>query len=545
MLVAERSKRSALRTIFWIIGIAAALWNAWSSRFFLSSPDGISYLDIADSYLRGDWHAAINAYWSPLYSWLLSAALFFARPSPASEFAVVKAINLLSFLVALGCFEFLLREILLYYRSSEDEEDLLPDATFRIAGYSIFLWASLRWTGVQSDTPDLLTSAAAYAAVGLSLRARRSPGEISGFISLGVVMAFGYFSKSVFFPFAFVLMLVCFIALVHSKSDRIKVLLAALIFFLLTAPWVLDVSKVKGHLTFGESGKLNYAWFVNPGFRSPNHWQGEENIGTPQHPERKIFDQPAAFEFGYPIAGTYPPWFDPSYWFAGLSVKFQMQNHLHVLWRNTLFYYDHFLRFLMIAVLVFLLTGGAFRSFLKSLCSNWMILIPAIAGLGLYVSAKTHTSMRYIAPFAALLFVGVLASFRFHHGRRQKIRIPVLNLGAVIMIVLAIVGSVIAKPDGMPPWRIAAAAQQTGVQRGDRIAIIGDEDDFVYWARLAGVKIIAQVPDEKAFTAYTENQEKLMAAFRDAGAREVLILTEAYPTGWRPIAGTRYSIRFL
>ena len=545
MPVAERSKRNAVRSIFWIIGIAAAALSAWLNRFFLSSPDGISYLDIADSYLRGDWHAAINAYWSPLYSWLLSAALFFSRPSPEREFAVIKALNFLSFLAAFGCFEFLLREILLYYRSSADEEDRLPQTSFTIAGYTIFLWASLRWTGVQSDTPDLLTSAAAYAAVALTLRSRRKPGEVSSFISLGLVMAFGYFSKSVFFPLAFILMAVCFLSLIHSKADRVKVLLAALIFILLSAPWILDISKAKGHLTFGESGKLNYAWFVNPGFRSPNHWQGDQNTGTPQHPERKIFDRPAAYEFSHPIAGTYPPWYDPSYWFAGLSVKFQMQNHLRVLWRNILFYYDHFLRVLIIAVLLFLLTGGALGAFVKALYRNWMILIPAIAGLGLYISAKTHTSMRYIGPFAALLFLSVLASFRFHNGRRQRIGVALLNLAGISMLILAVVGSLRSKPSGMPPWLIASAAHQTGVQRGDQIAIIGDEDDFVYWARLAGVKIIAQVPDQKEFSANLENQEKVMSALKVAGVDKVLMLTDVHPARWQPITGTPYSIRFL
>ena len=31
--------------------------------------DGVSYLDIGDAYFRGDWKAAVNAYWSPVYSW--------------------------------------------------------------------------------------------------------------------------------------------------------------------------------------------------------------------------------------------------------------------------------------------------------------------------------------------------------------------------------------------------------------------------------------------------------------------------------------------
>jgi hypothetical protein len=39
-------------------------------RFDLG-PDGISYLSVSQQYLHGYWSEAINAYWSPLYSWLI------------------------------------------------------------------------------------------------------------------------------------------------------------------------------------------------------------------------------------------------------------------------------------------------------------------------------------------------------------------------------------------------------------------------------------------------------------------------------------------
>jgi hypothetical protein len=37
-------------------------------------PDSRSYSEIARAYLRHDWAMAINAYWSPLYSWLIAIA---------------------------------------------------------------------------------------------------------------------------------------------------------------------------------------------------------------------------------------------------------------------------------------------------------------------------------------------------------------------------------------------------------------------------------------------------------------------------------------
>jgi hypothetical protein len=62
----------AIRVIFWVAGLC---WRdaGMDAPFQLSSDDAIA--DIGDAYVRGDWHSAVNAYWSPLYSWFLGLAL--------------------------------------------------------------------------------------------------------------------------------------------------------------------------------------------------------------------------------------------------------------------------------------------------------------------------------------------------------------------------------------------------------------------------------------------------------------------------------------
>jgi hypothetical protein len=56
---------------------------------------------------------------------------------------------------------------------------------------------------------------------------------------------------------------------------------------------------------------------VTPAFR---HWQGSKpGHADAQHPTRQIYGGPAVYEFATPIAGTYPVWYDPSYWYAGLD----------------------------------------------------------------------------------------------------------------------------------------------------------------------------------------------------------------------------------
>src|ERR1700756_3696995 len=57
-----------------------------SIGLFSITLDGVSYLDMADAYLRHDWHTAINGYWNPLYSWLIGLAYLVLRPSGYWEY---------------------------------------------------------------------------------------------------------------------------------------------------------------------------------------------------------------------------------------------------------------------------------------------------------------------------------------------------------------------------------------------------------------------------------------------------------------------------
>ena len=44
--------------------LVLGLLQAWAGRHSMQS-DGISYLDMGDAIVRGDWRMALNGYWSP------------------------------------------------------------------------------------------------------------------------------------------------------------------------------------------------------------------------------------------------------------------------------------------------------------------------------------------------------------------------------------------------------------------------------------------------------------------------------------------------
>ena len=56
--------------------------------------DEISYINIAKAYAAGNWGAAINGYWSPLYSWLMSPFLLFGS-QPLYAVYVSKIVSLI------------------------------------------------------------------------------------------------------------------------------------------------------------------------------------------------------------------------------------------------------------------------------------------------------------------------------------------------------------------------------------------------------------------------------------------------------------------
>src|SRR5262245_31889130 len=101
------SNHKLMRVTCWVVALVLGAAQAWVTRFTMN-PDGVSYLDIGDAYWRGDWHNAINAYWSPLYSWILGLLLKALRPSSYWEYPLVHLVNFLIYVAALACFEFFL-----------------------------------------------------------------------------------------------------------------------------------------------------------------------------------------------------------------------------------------------------------------------------------------------------------------------------------------------------------------------------------------------------------------------------------------------------
>lgn len=445
----------------------------------------------------------------------------------------------------------------------------VPQWVWLCLGYTLFLFSSLYWLGIYCDTPDMLTVATVYVACGLILRIRANPQGWFNFIALGAVLAVGYFSKAVMFPLAFIFLAVNIFAFLPLslrtiKAFSLRILLAFAVFLLIIAPYVTALSLKKGTVTFSETGKLSYVWFVYPTFFViPDHgWQGEPpEFGTPKNPVRQIFDDPKVLEFGQPIGGTYPLWTDPSYWYEGILVKFNLKSILRLLILNLVSYYEIFLGILLFGYLALLLWSQNTRQAVINLMGKAPLLIPAIAGLGVYAistdfkanSMDYQPATRFIAAFIVITFAGVFSSVPLPKRRATRRLVTSLTLATLVAVGLQM-GAVAAKEASEILFEtqenlhyvVATGLQELGMKEGDRVAILGSELDHVFWARLGRVKIMAQLDeDEQFWVSDRTTRQQVLDAIAAQGSNFAVYrgsLASTHNSGWQQVGDTDYYV---
>ena len=473
-------RRLTIGFVVLAIGLGAA--QAWATRFSMNN-DGLQYLDNATLYFAGDFRHAINSQWSPLYPWLIGALFAVVHPGPYREFQLVHLLNLILYLASLGSF--------LFFMASLRRMLALPE--IRVLGllaisYSAFLYCSLDFTSLTYVTPDLLVSFFAFLAAGYLLRIAAGFATVLQYLGLGLVLGFGYLAKAPFFLFGLLCLgIVCVLA-----RRSLPVLITAAAFAMVCVPYISLLSSAKGRLTIGDSGRFNLIWMVNgvPLY----HWQGgPPGNGQPAHPTRQLSTNPKIFEFATPVAGTYPPWYDPTYWDEGARVAFRpgdfaravmTQIHLYSYWIH------HRQLPLVFGALALLLL-------VPLVWSNWKPFWPVLlfAAMPFAMYALVHAEARYLAPFFVLLWTVMFAGLLGAAGKVDlRVMLSIVTVTALLMAVEALLGGSEEKRQ-VPPrlqYEIAQRLEASGLIRGDPVAVF--TSDLAYdWARMARARIILQV----------------------------------------------------
>jgi len=547
-----------IRIFFWCVALVLGLLHVWAHRNDVA-PDSISYIEIAWATARSGLHQIVNAYWSPLYPFLLSLVFRYFHPPMQWEFTAAHLLNFAVYVASLASFELFLKELILQRETAgESPEKSLPVSprTLWIWGYVFFLWASYFWLGPEWVTPDLCVAVLVYLASALLFRIRRGRGNWLVFAGLGALLGLGYLAKAAMFPLAFVFLFSAFclvrIAGASLRAAARRTLLAAGAFAGLAVPLVLALSAMKGRPTFGDSGSIAYTEYIDRATKIV-HWQGDPlGTGTPAHPTRKIFTDPAVYEFAAPIQGSYPPWYDPSYWYEGVRPHFLLKGQLWALFRAANMYLKIFSKsgaLWVVSVALWIagrkaLAWGSFAS------GPWLVILPAVAALAMY--SLVLVEFRYVAPFALMCMLWMLARVRIVVGAEPRL-LRRLHLVVILAPALAVGWAVardlydVIRNKPYEPWVVAQQLHAMGIPSGTDVGYIGTGLG-AYWAHLAGVRIVVEIPDieqPRFVAADAVRRQRVLALFSSVGARAVVIgnADAVNPAdGWRQIPGTHYFI---
>lgn len=555
-LLTEEPRAPSLRLLFWCLAIALGALEVWAHRNEVN-PDSISYIEMAEAAAQGAWHALVNGYWSPLYPLLLNVCFRLFHPAGYWEFTFVHLMNLALYLGDLVCFEMFLKELVAARRKESGLEESLrgvSEKTVWTWGYLLFLWSSQFWLSPAMANPDIIVAGLVYLATALLLRVYLGQGSWFLFGGLGVALGVAYLAKTAMFPVSFVFLACGFLLLGRREGSYANALarsaLATAAFLLVGSPLIFALSHEKHRVTFGDSGRIAYAELVN-GAPIWTHWQGQPaGAGSPAHPTRKVFANPPIYEFAEPIGGSYPPWYDPSYWYEGIRPHFSWKGQLRVLFRSANQYLKLFSRSgaLYVVFLALIVQVGKRGKWHWGGAPLRLVWLPSLAALAMY--ALVLVEQRYVGPFALVLLLWVLTSARFSVKDAETVRkrtVPVVVLALALAMAWPVARDLREALANRPyePWKVAVGLEEMGISPGTRVGSIGTGLS-AYWAHLARVKIIAEVPekDQSSFWAVdSARKQEALRKFSELGAKAVVMRSPEPPKdGWQRVGQTHYYI---
>jgi len=540
---------------------AAGVWAAISRHSM--NPDGVSYMDMGDATLAGDWSVALNSVWSPLYAWILGIVGYLVQPTMRWEFPLVHGVNFAIYLLSLAGFEFLWRQL-----RSDSSDSAFSDRFWWAIGYGLFLWASLTLIKIWSVTPDLLMSFFVYVAAGSVVRLRRGVTTWSSFVVLGCALGVGYLAKAPMLPIGVAFIAAAALVLLREPRMLLRLVVTVLLFVAIPAPWIAAVSLSKGRLALGDSGSLTYVKHVNL-VRYP-HWQGlPAGDGSPLHPTRQIHQDPPLFEFAGPIGGTYPVSYDPGYWYEGVVARVDWKLQRAALSNNLGFLFRLFARqqaALFVCLLVLACLAHWTRRSPLEQAGRWALLLPAAAGLGLYVPILVAD--RYIGVFVVLLWADLLRGLSLRRSEKTARLAGVCSWIFTGVLLMHLLGFHLAgatrlsttspeptrveaiAPTPSWPGAVALALHQGGISAGDPVGVIGYGFDS-FWARLAHVRIVAELMGDDAgpfWEASRGERASVLQAFAQTEARAIVaeeVPDQVTMTGWTRVERSNVWIYFL
>jgi hypothetical protein len=584
LFVSHRVKHLFLGFIVALVVVGFGVVEDWFGRTYYAE-DALSYLDVFRAIARGDWTLALSPQWSIGYPLILSAIRWIFPSGPEGEWTAIHVVNLVIFVATYVSFLYLLKVASMYAVKVNGNESTVTKSggwngfVFGIGTILFLLW-QLLIGNVSRVSPDPLICCVFFLVTAACLHFFMRP-SVKTAVIMGLLMGFGYVLKVAFLPTSVLMLLVVFLhGWIRSSTDRLsalsKLAWAAPCLALVALPYAAALSHAVGTFTFGQSGSLNYAWFVNHVPKQCDWQGGPAPLGTPIHPTHLVLRKPPVFTFAEPFPVTYPPWYDIPYWYEGYHHFFSIRNQISAVkislyaLRQFFFWGTHwkakaFATFLLLALALFLLKER--QTWWKRLVALGPLVLLAIVPIGIYL--PVHIEPRYVVgPLILLLTLPFLPLF---------VPTPLISarVGYVLVILIALDSAVVLvenKKDVLdraihgetntndPAWRLGLYLAQLGVHPGDKVAAVGVGPSLdATWAYVGGVHIVGEIgndafdPDdqEKDLQLFINNppvQQTVFNLFQQAGAVLVvarLVHESPQGPGWTQLPDTQWWLHPL
>jgi hypothetical protein len=526
--------------------------QALAARHTLDA-DGVSYLNIADACLRGDWHALVNGYWSPGLPFLLALWLKLFHPTSFYVPLAFRLFAVVSLVSALVAFEYFLKAFFRFrthlFGPDQGSVRFISDNTVRILGYILFLWITVFFIPARLDQPEILVCTLYLLATALSMEIVSSSRERwRHFLALGVVLGCAFLVKAVMFPLSFTF----FAALVLHKQVRQslpKLAISVAAFIALSLPFIIALSRAKGRLTYGDAGAINYLQMAGPDVAQP------VSAGPSQESSIRFVAAPHVADYTKILfLGTYPPWADPSFRYRPKVFHFNLRRQLNRIHIVLKIYFDLFivqLGALVCGLLVLIFYSRDVALFVSRFSKEIVLWFPAVSGLSLF--ALVRVEGRFLAGFTVALFASCVAAIRFE-DEASRDRIAKSVVPAVVMLlaaqVLIVVGhdALQALSPNYPDWQVVEALKTMGLNSGDRVSYLGDTLSDHTWAYLGNLSIAAEIPEEDQPTYWAATQEEkqqVISWIAQTGSKALVtrnVPLSGLSAGWQRVDATDYYI---
>ena len=542
--------------IVYLILLVPIGWLATKYEPYLLDGDAVCYMDIADLLHAHRWAGAVNGYWHPLYPAVLAAAQVAFHPSrwneiPAYYFAnygifLLELAAMVAFVYALDR----LRERTL----SSSTQPLLSREALALLGCAMLVVASQRELATGLVRPDALLQALMLLAFAMLLNALATESFVYAPL-MGLFFGLAYLTKSFAFLIALLSVALMFVFQIWLQRRTLKrvltnAALALVVFGVVAGPYIGALSHQKHRFDFGDSGALNYAWYVGGVEKMHLEPWMTSSFGPATvhlvHPEKQLLASPGIYSYRAEPYGTYPDWFDTTYFNERITPHLDAPVLIRRDVRNLVlvvrYLFNHPEAWIL---LVLLLVFGARLRFGNWRRDNfWLPMI--LLGMAMWILyGLVNVEERYVTLAYLVVVLPVFAVLRApaqeadEFGAASSAWLPSAASALIVLLAFLAAGESLRialdqrrDESGLPhPWynadmfEAAHALQGLGIQPGDEVSCMGFyaclNDN--YWARLDGVRIVTEVynPNSDLYAQWAglPNRQQVLDVLRGQNAK--------------------------